>query len=94
MKQFLFASVALAALSSAHGLFGLFDDCKKVRFSGNECAYLFDDDGCEGWKLPISTGYTELKWRHKNDAESVVVRPGCVFKGQILMTRSPVRAIF
>ena len=85
MKLLLFASVALTAFLStpAHGfLGGLFDDCKKVRFSGSTCAYLFDDDGCEGWELPIDVGYTELRWRHKNDAESVVVRPGCIFKGE------------
>ena len=79
MKLLLVLAAVAVALAS-----GSSDKCRKQTFSGTQCAYLFDDDGCEGWKLPISTGYTELKWRHKNDAESVVVRPGCVFKGQIL----------
>ena len=60
-----------------------FDDCKGLKFKSNECAYLFDDDGCEGWKLPVSEGYTKLSWFKRNDAEAVAVKPGCILKGKL-----------
>jgi len=58
----------------------------------NTCAYLFDEEDCEGWTLPVGEGYTELGGSFnvfsltsdkpkKNDAEAVVVRDGCVFIG-------------
>merc|ERR1711860_193023 len=55
------------------------------------CAYLFDEDGCEGWQLAAKPGYTEMETGilkilsftsdkpKANDAEAVVVRNGCIF---------------
>ena len=47
----------------------------------NTCAILYDDDGCEGWELPIKEGYQKLGFWKKNDAEAVVVKRGCTFIG-------------
>jgi len=47
----------------------------------DKCATLFDDEDCNGWSVDVSTGYTELSFRERNEAEAVVVRPGCKFVG-------------
>lgn len=48
----------------------------------NKCATLFDDKDCDGWALDVSTGYTELPYSKKNDAEAVVVKAGCKLIGK------------
>jgi len=57
------------------------------------CAFLFDEDGCEGWQLAVKPGYTKMETGilkilsftsdkpKANDAEAVVVRNGCIFIG-------------
>jgi hypothetical protein len=58
------------------------NQCKEATFAtALDCAILYDDDGCNGWKEPIAVGYRELGWSRYDDAESVVVRKGCVFTG-------------
>ncbi|QQP34762.1 Uncharacterized protein FKW44_022754, partial [Caligus rogercresseyi] len=49
---------------------------------GNECLQKNVPPGmCAGWELPVGTGYTELSFRYRNDAEAVVVKKGCIFTG-------------
>jgi hypothetical protein len=62
--------------------------CYKPQFAYNECAYLYedydyddDDYECEGWELPIEIGTTDLSYRHRYEAEAVVVKAGCTFEG-------------
>ena len=87
MKVFVVAVVAVLGMAAAtpihlYNPFDKKDYCAAVEFTEPwQCAVLFDDNKCKGWELPISEGYTELSWGKKNDAESVVVREGCVFTG-------------
>lgn len=55
----------------------LINDCERAVVTGDTCAILYDDDGCEGWELPVKQGYTELTWWYRNDAEAVLVKRGC-----------------
>uniref|UniRef100_A0A0K2TLI2 Uncharacterized protein n=1 Tax=Lepeophtheirus salmonis TaxID=72036 RepID=A0A0K2TLI2_LEPSM len=57
------------------------NECIQKNVPRGMCAILFDDDGCEGWEKPIATGYQKLSFRYRNDAETVVVRKGCIFTG-------------
>ncbi|XP_059090388.1 uncharacterized protein LOC131886147 [Tigriopus californicus] len=57
------------------------NDCAKHRFARGECAVLFDDSKCGGWKYPVKTGYHELSFRRRNDVESLIVKEGCKFTG-------------
>lgn len=86
MKLFLaLAAAAVAMTSPADALFGSSNKCREQTFSGKQCAYLFDDGGCNGWKYPIETGYVKkLPWLKRNDAESVLVKQGCVLYGTSL----------
>ena len=51
------------------------------------CAQVYDDGGCEGWKLDIQEVDTLFKWWnpamfwYRNDIEQVSVRAGCTFTG-------------
>ena len=55
--------------------------CDDWKFKGDQCVVLFDDERCKGWDLPFGQGYHELHlFKGKNDAESLIVRPGCIFK--------------
>jgi hypothetical protein len=53
----------------------------------NLCAVVYDDGGCEGWKLDIPEGDMMFKWWnpakvwYRNDIEQVSVRAGCTFTG-------------
>ena len=58
-----------------------FDTCGMVKFAGNNCAVIFDGVNCGGWRFFTNMGYTDLPWVKDNKAESVMVRPGCTFKG-------------
>jgi len=49
--------------------------------SGRACAILFDEDNCDGEFEVVPEGYTELNNDLEDDAESVLVRPGCVLVG-------------
>ena len=91
IKLALALSAALMALASAsadsygrtrHTRATNFDDCRRVKFTGNNCAVIFDESDCEGWSVHLNTGYTDLPDVKDNEAESVVVRPGCTFKGK------------
>ena len=77
MKCFLILAFAVAA---AHA--GLFDTCTDKTVPSNMCAVMYDDDDCDGWALNIPRGYTELSIWKRNDAEAVVVKPGCRFIGK------------
>ncbi|XP_071742992.1 uncharacterized protein [Lepeophtheirus salmonis] len=57
------------------------NECLQKQVPLGYCAVLYDDDGCEGWEKAIPVGYTELGWSHRNDAEAVVLRKGCIFTG-------------
>ena len=51
------------------------------------CALLYDEEYCSGWEYEVPIGYKELprfSWKgpKKDDAESVLVRPGCKFIGK------------
>ena len=52
------------------------------------CALLYDEEDCGGWEHEVPIGYSELprfslSGPKKNDAESVLVRPGCKFIGKM-----------
>eukprot|EP00096_Caligus_rogercresseyi_P002472 TRINITY_DN1460_c0_g1_i1.p1 TRINITY_DN1460_c0_g1~~TRINITY_DN1460_c0_g1_i1.p1 ORF type:complete len:290 (-),score=40.06 TRINITY_DN1460_c0_g1_i1:230-1054(-) len=84
MARFSIFLLALMYCSSVRGnvLERIFqNECTEKSVPPGMCAVLFDDDGCEGWEHAIPEGYTELSWWYRNDAESVVVKKGCVFKG-------------
>ncbi|CAB4063445.1 unnamed protein product [Lepeophtheirus salmonis] len=53
----------------------------KNKVPSGMCAVLYDDDGCEGWELPVPEGYTKLEFNNRNDAEAVVVNKGCILTG-------------
>lgn len=69
--------------------------CSNKTVPGSACALLYDEYDCSGWEHEVPTGYSEfsssiLKYLpsflvgdtpKKNDAESVLVRPGCLFVG-------------
>ena len=97
----LFVVLLLAATSSAqlissikksyNDIMAKWGRCPSFR-NDNTCAYLFDEENCEGWVLPVKPGFTELgntfnifsitsDKPKKNDAEAVVVRDGCLFIG-------------
>ena len=51
------------------------------------CALLYDEEDCDGWEYKVPIGYSELpsfsfSGPKRNDAESVLVRPGCKFIGK------------
>ena len=50
------------------------------------CAILYDDENCLdrsiiGWSEELKEGEKTLGLLHKNDAESVLVKAGCTFRG-------------
>ena len=60
--------------------------CKNLQIPAGVCAILYDDENCLhrtliGWKEELVEGEKELGFLHKNDAESVIVREGCTFRG-------------
>merc|ERR1711997_523902 len=66
------------------------DDCRKAaKKHSTSCAVIFENEECDdgllklGWDYGISTGYTKfgLLDRKREDSESVIVSPGCVFFG-------------
>lgn len=82
MKSLVLILAIASPILAKPGIFDFTNDCLKAQFNNpNSCAIIYDDDGCEGWAHPINTGYSELGFSRRNDAESVVVRAGCVFTG-------------
>eukprot|EP00096_Caligus_rogercresseyi_P009645 TRINITY_DN3300_c0_g1_i1.p1 TRINITY_DN3300_c0_g1~~TRINITY_DN3300_c0_g1_i1.p1 ORF type:complete len:276 (+),score=63.43 TRINITY_DN3300_c0_g1_i1:867-1694(+) len=73
----------LAATNASAGLIQhlVGNECLQKNVPSGMCAVLFDDDGCEGWEKPIPTGYGKLSFRYRNDAETVLVKKGCIFTG-------------
>ena len=66
---------------------GIFSTCSGKTVPQNLCAILYDDDDCSGWEGQVPIGYKELPrfslgGPRKDDAESVLVRPGCKFIGK------------
>ena len=66
---------------------GIFSTCRGKTVPQGSCALLYDDDDCSGWKFEVPIGYKELprfslSGPRKDDAESVLVRPGCKFIGK------------
>ena len=59
------------------------ETCQDMRVPEGKCAMLFDEEDCAGWSAEVSTGYSELSYRERNEAESVIVKPGCKFEGKI-----------
>ena len=64
------------------------------------CALLYDEEDCDGWEYEVPIGYSELpsfsfSGPKRNDAESVLVRPGCKFIGKqrIVIKRLPISHI-
>nr|XP_040565766.1 uncharacterized protein LOC121115717 [Lepeophtheirus salmonis] len=57
------------------------NECLQKQVPSGMCAVLYDDDGCEGWELPVPEGYTKLEFSNRNDAEAVVVKKGCILTG-------------
>ncbi len=62
--------------------------CLKVVIPDNVCAILYDDENCLhrpliGWKKELGEGEEELGFRYRNDAESVIVKKGCTFRGYV-----------
>jgi hypothetical protein len=60
--------------------------CRKIQIPDGICAILYDDENCKyrsliGWKEELAEGEKELSFFHNNDAESVIVRQGCTFRG-------------
>ena len=59
------------------------ETCQDMRVPEGKCAILFDEEDCTGWSAEVSTGYSELSYRERNEAESIIVKPGCKFIGKI-----------
>ena len=79
MRAFLaFAALLAFAEASYHPYL---DKCKSVSWTEGQCATLFDSEGCQGWSYSVGEGYSELPFRKKNEAKSVVVKAGCIFTG-------------
>merc|ERR1712241_496725 len=60
--------------------------CRKVQIPDGVCAILYDDQNCRdraliGWSEELKEGEKTLGLLHKNDAESVLVKAGCTFRG-------------
>jgi len=69
--------------------------CSSKTVPSSACALLYDEYDCNGWEHEVPVGYSELPSAilkyvpkffvgdppKKNDAESVLVRPGCLFVG-------------
>ena len=73
-------SVAKAGIFSS-------SSCSGKTVPQGSCALLYDDDDCSGWEYKVPIGYKELPrfsvgGPRKDDAESVLVRPGCKFIGK------------
>lgn len=86
MKLFVVILVAIATASASpthfYNPFDKTDYCAKDYFEEPwSCAVLFDDNKCKGWAFAVEQGYTELPYMKKDDAESAVVREGCVLTG-------------
>ena len=69
------------------GLFSGSSSCSGKTVPRGVCALLYDEEDCGGWEFEVPIGYTELpriafSAAKKNDAESVLVRPGCKFIGK------------
>merc|ERR1719516_452513 len=66
---------------------GIFTRSKCVPLPNNVCAFVYDDEKCNGWKLNIAEGEIMFKmwdpvyYWYRNDIESVSVRSGCTFTG-------------
>ena len=59
------------------------ETCQDMRVPEGKCAMLFDEEDCTGWSAEVSNGYSELSYRERNEAESIIVKPGCKFIGKI-----------
>ena len=59
------------------------ETCEELRVPAGMCATIYDDEDCNGWSVDVPTGYTELSFRERNEAEAVIVKPGCKFIGKI-----------
>merc|ERR1711981_1322930 len=57
------------------------ETCEDLRVPAGMCATIYDDEDCNGWSVDVPTGYTELSFRERNEAEAVIVKPGCKFIG-------------
>merc|ERR1711879_430365 len=57
------------------------EPCQDMKVPEGKCAVLFDEEDCTGWSAEVSSGYSELSYRQRNEAESVIVKPGCKFVG-------------
>ena len=61
--------------------------CATKTMPSTVCALLYDSEDCDGWEYEVAIGYSELPrfsflGPRKNDADSVLVRPGCKFIGK------------
>ena len=87
MKLFVVLVLVAIASASASPLhvpnpFDKTDYCALDYFEEDStCAVLFDDNNCKGWAYPVGKGYTKLPYMKRDDAESAVVRKGCVLTG-------------
>ena len=59
------------------------ETCEDLRVPAGMCATIYDEEDCNGWSVDVPTGYTELSFRERNEAEAVIVKPGCKFIGKI-----------
>ena len=78
----LYFSVAKGGIFSSSA-----SSCNGKTVPRGKCALLFDDKDCGGWEYEVPIGYSELprfalSGPTKNDAESVLVKPGCKFIGK------------
>ena len=70
---------SVAILVSFLSLCNASKNCKDIRVPEGKCATIFDGKDCTGWSVDVSTGNIDLSVRERNEAESVVVKPGCNF---------------
>ena len=56
----------------------------EANWSGKQCATLYQDQDCIGWRLDVAIGYTKLTLieSYNDAAEVIVLRPGCKFVGK------------
>jgi len=94
MARIIFVATVLAlAVTGSHGLLGFGNRCPdEARNIGNDrgtCAIVFDEDNCRGTQERLGHGYTKFTRKLRNDAESVIVKPGCIFIGYSNYRSSP-----
>merc|ERR1712150_217248 len=73
----------LLALCGSVANAGIFSSssCSGKTVPSGACALLYDDEDCGGWEYEVPSGYSELGFTKRNDAESVLVKQGCTFTG-------------